>query len=197
MVSDIDRKQKKGKKFAWLAGVVGGVFFTGIIVLASGFMIETTNTDTFCVSCHIMKPFRTAWTKSVHGGNNPQGFVAQCVDCHLPHGGFVEYLITKAKTGTSDIIHNFYIDPYNYDWRAASEQNRLKFTFDNACRRCHRVLLPKGLPSGGFIAHRAYLRGEVKKRCTECHPHVGHKDMLIEVDKYFNKHQSSNERRKL
>lgn len=182
-----DKKLNKGKLAGWVFGGVAGVVLTAIIVLASGFMIETTNTDTFCVTCHIMKPFRTAWTNSVHGGKNPQGFAAQCVDCHLPHGDFFEYFVTKAKTGTSDVIHNLYIDPKTYDWAEASEKNRLKFTFDNACRHCHHVLLPQGLSSGGFIAHRDYLRGDVKKRCTECHPHVGHKDMLIESDKYFKK----------
>ena len=187
MAIDADKKLNKGKLAGWLFGGVVGVVLTAIIVLASGFMIETTNTDTFCVTCHIMKPFRTAWTNAVHGGKNPQGFAAQCVDCHLPHGNFVEYFVTKAKTGTSDVIHNLYIDPQTYDWGEASEKNRLKFTFDNACRRCHHVLLPQGLSSGGFIAHRDYLRGDVKKRCTECHPHVGHKDMLIEADRYFKK----------
>ena len=185
MIFDTDQKKKSSRRLGWIFGGVVGVVLTAMIVLASGFMIETTNTDSFCVSCHIMKPFRTAWTMAVHGGQNPQGFAAQCVDCHLPHGNFMEYLVTKAKTGTSDIIHNFYIDPYTYDWGAATEKNRLKFTFDNACRRCHHNLLPKGLSAGGFIAHRAYLRGEAKKMCAECHPHVGHKDMLIEVDKYF------------
>ena len=75
-------------------GIVMGVLLAVITVLASGFMIETTNTDTFCVSCHVMEPFRDAWAVSVHDGDNPQGFAAQCVDCHLPHGNFVEYLTT-------------------------------------------------------------------------------------------------------
>ncbi|RZB32054.1 MAG: hypothetical protein SRB1_01673 [Desulfobacteraceae bacterium Eth-SRB1] len=127
------------------------------MVLASGFMIETTNTDTFCVSCHVMAPFRTSWQDAVHGGQNPQGFAAQCVDCHLPHGDFFQFLTVKAITGTSDLVHNLYIDPKTYDWAGASEKNRLKFTFDNACRRCHHtsvtfsklgLLFSVGLSSG-------------------------------------------------
>jgi len=88
----------------WLFGAVFGVVGAVVVVLASGFMVETTNTDEFCASCHVMEPFRTAWKASVHGGKNPQGFAAQCVDCHLPHGNFVEYLVTKAITGTGDVI---------------------------------------------------------------------------------------------
>jgi len=185
-------KEKNGKMFGWFFGIVVGVVLTCIIVLASGFMIETTNTDQFCISCHYMKPFRTAWTNAVHGGKNPQGFAAQCVDCHLPHGSFVQYFTAKAKTGTRDVIHNFYIDPYTYDWADAAEKHRLKFTYDNACRHCHLILLPQGLSHGGFIAHRAYLLGEVKKRCTECHPHVGHKNMMLEAGKYLKETKPAN-----
>ena len=162
-----------------------GVLLAIITVLASGFMIETTNTDTFCVSCHVMIPFRDAWAASVHGGENPQGFAAQCVDCHLPHGNFIEYLTTKAITGTSDIIHNFTIDTTTYDWESAAEANRLRFTFDSACRRCHQNLTPPGIGHGGLIAHRAYLRGATEKRCAECHPHVGHRDMIDRAERFF------------
>ncbi len=180
-----DAPKKTGGKKGWWFGVIIGVVLTVVTVLASGFMIETTNTDTFCVSCHIMTPFRTSWQQAVHGGQNPQGFAAQCVDCHLPHGDFFQFLTVKAITGTSDLIHNLYIDAETYDWAGATERNRLKFTFDNACRRCHHVLTPPGIARGGFLAHRTYLRGETTKKCAECHPHVGHKNMIEEVNKYF------------
>jgi len=175
----------KASKTGWYFGILIGVILMAVIVLASGFMIETTNTDEFCVSCHVMTPFRTAWKNSVHGGQNPQGFTAQCVDCHLPHGSFIEYFTVKAKTGISDIIHNFTIDGKTYDWAAAAEKNRLNFTFDNACRRCHHNLTPPGMKSGGFIAHRTYLLGETTKRCTDCHPHVGHKNMIETANIFF------------
>ncbi len=176
---------KTGNRKPWIVGLIAGVVLAIVTVLASGFMIETTNTDTFCVSCHIMKPFRTAWQKSVHGGQNPQGFAAQCVDCHLPHEGFIKYLTTKAITGTSDVIHNMFIDIETYDWRAAAEKNRPDFTFDSSCNRCHTNLTPPGLSKGGFIAHRTYMRGETDKMCSDCHPHVGHKNMIEEANNYF------------
>jgi cytochrome c-type protein NapC len=31
------------------------------------------------------------------------------------------------------------------------------------------------------------LRGETKKRCAECHPHVGHKNMIEAANRYFKK----------
>jgi cytochrome c-type protein NapC len=182
-----DAPKKAGGKKGWWFGVVIGVVLTVVTVLASGFMIETTNTDTFCVTCHIMTPFRTAWQQARHGGKNPQGFAAQCVDCHLPHGNFFQFFMVKAKTGTGDVIQNLYIDPYTYDWIGIAGKNRLKYTFDSACRHCHHVLTPPGMKRGGFLAHRAYLRGDTKKMCAECHPHVGHKNMIEAVNKYFKK----------
>lgn len=184
-MSSTEMAHRSGKKKAWRLGIAIGVLVTVITVLASGFMVETTNTDSFCVSCHVMTPFRTAWQESVHGGKNPQGFAAQCVDCHLPHGNFLEYLVTKAITGTGDVIQNMTFDPVAFDWAANAEASRTHFTFDSACRKCHHELTPPGLPSGGLIAHRAYLRGEAKKMCVECHKHVGHKDMVETAKKYF------------
>ncbi len=182
-----EKAQKGHSRAAWWVGVVVGVFLSIIIVLASGFMINTTNKDTFCASCHVMKPFRMSWLESVHGSKNPQGFAAQCVDCHLPHENFVKFLTVKAITGTGDIIQNFYIDGKEFDWATNAEKNRLKFTFDAACRHCHYNLTPPGMPFGGFIAHRTYLRGETTKRCVDCHPHVGHKDMIEIANNFFKK----------
>ncbi len=179
-------QRKFGKKTLW-AGLAIGLLLSAVTVIASGFMIETTNKDAFCVRCHVMTPFRTAWTESVHGGQNPQGFTAQCVDCHLPHGNFIDYFVTKAVTGTGDVVQNFIIDPVEFDWGANAEARRTLFTFDSACRHCHNNLTPKGLTSGGFIAHRAYLQKATVKKCVDCHPHVGHKDMIEKADVYFKK----------
>ena len=178
--------KKSFRKISLLIGLVSGVIVMVLVVLASGFMMDTTNKDVFCASCHIMEPFQESWKNAVHGGKNPQGFAAQCVDCHLPHGNFVEYVWVKGKTGIGDVIQNIYVDGAEFDWEGNAEKNRLKFTFESACRHCHHVLIPPGLSAGGFIAHRSYLRGDANKTCAECHPHVGHKDMIETVNQFFN-----------
>jgi len=58
MALSFNLKKISDKKGWWFGGGIG-VVLTIMMVLASGFMINTTNTDTFCVSCHIMTPFRT------------------------------------------------------------------------------------------------------------------------------------------
>lgn len=183
----VDPQKKSGSRKGWWFGLSAGVVLSIMMVLASGYMLETTNKDTFCATCHIMKPFRAAWQQAVHGGNNPQGFAAQCTDCHLPHGDFFQFLFTKAKTGAGDIIQNFYIDGATFDWAGNAEANRNKFTFESACRHCHHDLTPQGMKVGGFLAHRTFLLGETSKTCVSCHSHVGHKNMIEMADKFFKK----------
>ncbi len=56
--------QKSRSKKPWVVGLIVGVVLTIVMVLASGFMIDTTNKDVFCVSCHVMKPFRMSWQEA-------------------------------------------------------------------------------------------------------------------------------------
>jgi nitrate/TMAO reductase-like tetraheme cytochrome c subunit len=182
-----NKLNKINKKKVLVTGLAGGVLISLITVLASGFMVEVTNTDSFCVSCHAMVPFRASWTDSVHGGQNPKGLTAQCVDCHLPHGNFTQYLVTKAITGTGDVLQNLVIDAKTFDWEKNAEERRHIFTYDSACRHCHNNLTPPGLKRGGLLAHRAYLIGETKKQCSNCHPNVGHKNMIETAKNFFAK----------
>jgi cytochrome c nitrite reductase small subunit len=171
------------KRILFIGLLTGFILATGGM-LASGYMIEATNKDNFCISCHAMKPFRTAWTKSKHGRLNSKGLVAQCTDCHLPHDGLINYISTKAYTGIHDIVQNLIIDPYEYDWIGRTEARR-EFTYDSACMACHQNMTPQGMTTSGILAHRAYLLGDLDKRCADCHQHVGHKDLKTEVNKYF------------
>ena len=182
--------RRKRKKLL-LAGGVTGVVVTIFMVLASGYMINVTNTDTFCVTCHSMNPFRQSWLASVHGGNNPQGVVAQCVDCHLPHGNLVEYVAAKAYTGTRDIVMNMIIDPYTYDWEER-RKFRESYTYDRSCKKCHMKLLAPKMGLKAILAHREYQRKDSKLRCVKCHENVGHKDMMHFVNQYFNRVPNSN-----
>ena len=181
------KKGDGGFSRRWRWGVVSGLLIAVVMVLTSGYMVNVTNTDVFCQTCHAMKPFRASWQQAVHGGHNDKGFAAQCVDCHLPHGNFVVYMSAKAYTGTRDIIMNLYIDPAEYDCAANAEKHRLKFTYDNACRHCHIKLEPVGVKPGALLAHRAYLYGQTDKKCASCHPHVGHKNMIEMANKFFKK----------
>lgn len=189
-MSDKIKPRRSRWKSPWLWGGFVGAVGILVVVLASGYMVDLTNTDKFCGSCHMMEPFKASWQASVHGGMNAQGFAAQCVDCHLPHGSFFTYLTTKARTGIYDAVQSVRIDAAEFDWKGNAENNRLNFTFDNACHRCHANLLAPGMKRGGFLAHRDYIKGFTQKRCTECHPNVGHKDTWEFVAAHYEKKQN-------
>ncbi len=88
-------------------------------------------------------------------------------------------------TGASDIFRNIYVDGAEVDWQKHAEENRSDFTYESGCQQCHSVLTPPGLTAGGFIAHRSYERGVANRTCAECHPHVGHKDMIETAEQFF------------
>ncbi|MFA8433260.1 MAG: cytochrome c3 family protein [Marinifilaceae bacterium] len=176
-------KLPKKIKHILILGFVAGFILALGTTLGSGYMIEATSKDNFCISCHSMKPFRTAWKKSKHGGRNSKGLVAQCTDCHLPHGDLINYVSAKAYTGMHDFVQNLIIDPNEHDWIGKTEARR-EFTYDNSCLKCHQNLT-EGLTISGIMAHREYFLGDLDKRCVDCHKHVGHKDLKTEVKKYF------------
>ena len=67
--------------FLTLGGFVAGVVFWG------GFntVLEATNTETFCVSCHEMHDNVYEELKGTVHFANRSGVRATCPDCHVPH----------------------------------------------------------------------------------------------------------------
>ncbi|MBN1102371.1 MAG: NapC/NirT family cytochrome c [Deltaproteobacteria bacterium] len=68
-----------------------------------------TSTPQFCAWCHEIRFAYNTWKTSTHV-NNGQGFVADCMDCHLPapHDTF-DFFYAKTAHGIKDIVvHNPY-----------------------------------------------------------------------------------------
>ena len=62
-------------------------------------MVRTT-TPQFCAMCHEIQFAYNTWKTSTHV-NNPQGFVADCMDCHLPAPhDTVDFFYAKTAHGT-------------------------------------------------------------------------------------------------
>ena len=58
-----------------------------------------TSTPQFCASCHEIEYAFNTWKTSTHV-NNAQGFVADCMDCHLPAPhDTVDFFYTKTLHG--------------------------------------------------------------------------------------------------
>jgi len=150
------------------------------LVLSSGYTLWLTNKDGFCVSCHVMRPFRSSWVASAHGGANRHGVVVQCVNCHLPHDSPVRFVRIKVQRGLAELVANFSIDPKMVDWAGKARQNRTSFTYDSGCRSCHGAL---SVPAARPVC--SGQQGRPAEHCVTCHPHVGHRDVIVVAERFF------------
>ncbi len=132
-----------------------------------------TSTPAFCASCHENRPAYEDWLTSTHV-NNGHGFVADCMDCHLPAPqDTVNFFFMKTLHGMKDI--SAHIMGKHYD--RAFERAKAYASFRNAqCQKCHRNLLAIPDKRGALLAHRSvlYPRPGYEKKCVDCHRNLVH-----------------------
>jgi cytochrome c-type protein NapC/trimethylamine-N-oxide reductase cytochrome c-type subunit TorC len=169
------------EKPAWKKAVMPIVFIAlgiGIgfpIFSISYYTMIRTSTPQFCASCHEIQFAYNTWKTSTHV-NNSQGFVADCMDCHLPapHDTF-DFFYAKTAHGINDIIVHFTQDMSEYDHE---EQRRIAYaSFKNdQCLKCHRNILNIPDKRGAMLAHRTvlYARPGYEKKCVDCHKNLVH-----------------------
>ena len=151
---------------------LGLVIAFPLFSLAYYTMVRTT-TPTFCASCHEIQFAYNSWKTSTHV-NNAQGFVADCMDCHLPapHDTF-NFFYAKTAHGIKDVIIHFTQEEYDH----AENRKRAYASFKNEqCQKCHRNLLHMPSKRGAMLAHRSvvYARPGYEKRCVDCHRNLVH-----------------------
>ena len=149
-------------------------YFIGVSLVLFGFVIAfplfsmtyytmvRTSTPDFCALCHEIKPAVIAWRSSTHV-NNPQGFVADCMDCHLPapHKTF-DFFFAKTYHGAKDLVKHFFL-------------------------KCHRNLLAMPDKRGAMLAHRSviYARPGYEKKCVDCHYDLVHNESVSIMYKQY------------
>ncbi len=174
------KSPSKGSKPAWKKFLLPAVLIAlGIVISFPVFSISyytmvRTSTPQFCASCHEIQFAYNTWKTSTHV-NNAQGFVADCMDCHLPapHDTF-EFFYAKAFHGIKDVMVHFLQDEYDH------EKNREKAyaSFKNdQCQKCHRNILHIPDKRGAMLAHRSviYARKGYEKKCVDCHKNLVHR----------------------
>ena len=145
--------------------IVIGIILAFPLFSMSYFTMVRTSTPQFCAWCHEIQFAYNTWKTSTHV-NNPQGFVADCMDCHLPAPeDTFNFFYAKTAHGIKDIIVHFTQDEYD------REKNRLAAyaSFKNEqCQKCHRNLLHIPDKRGAMLAHRTvvYARPVYEKRCV-------------------------------
>lgn len=137
------------------------------------FTMVRTSTPGFCASCHEIQFAFQTWKSSSHA-SNPRGFVADCMDCHLPAPqDTYNFFYAKTFHGIKDVLAHFVADTYDHE---ANRQVAYATMKNAQCQKCHRNILYIPRKRGAMLAHRSvlYPRPGYEKRCTDCHRNLVH-----------------------
>ncbi len=159
-----------------IAGFVAGVIFWG------GFntVLEATNTETFCISCHEMSNNVYQELKSTIHYANRSGVRATCPDCHVPHD-WTDKIARKMQASkevwgkifkTIDTREKFLAKRKEL---AQHEWDRLKANDSLECRNCHDFQY-MDFTRQGRRAEKAHASGLAtgEKTCIDCHKGIAH-----------------------
>jgi nitrate/TMAO reductase-like tetraheme cytochrome c subunit len=173
------KEAKSKRRRGWKRLIKPAVFvILGMVISFPLFSIAyytmvRTSTPQFCASCHEIQFAYNTWKTSTHV-NNAQGFVADCMDCHLPapHHTF-DFFYSKTFHGAKDILIHLLQD--EYDHQKNREAAYASFNNDQ-CQKCHRNILFIPNKRGAMLAHRSviYARPGYEKKCVDCHRDLVH-----------------------
>ncbi len=163
--------------FIAIASFAGGIIFWG------GFntVMEATNTEAFCISCHEMESnVYREYQHTIHYTNRT-GVRAVCSDCHVPKD-WVHKVVRKVQA-TNELYHHF---RGSIDTREKFVEKRLelaknvwrsmKATDSRECRNCHDL---EHMDFSTQEKRSASRHQEALKQpgttCIDCHFGVAHR----------------------
>jgi nitrate/TMAO reductase-like tetraheme cytochrome c subunit len=158
------------------------LIFLGIILAFPLFSITyytmvRTSTPSFCASCHEIQFAYNTWKTSSHV-NNSSGFIADCMDCHLPAPqDTVNFFYSKTLHGVKDIFVHVVQGSERYSHKEARKK-AYESMKNEQCLKCHRNILYLPDKRGAMLAHRTVMfpREGYSKRCTDCHYNLVHNE---------------------
>jgi nitrate/TMAO reductase-like tetraheme cytochrome c subunit len=164
------------KRYIIAAVLVGvGILVAFPLFSMTYYTMVRTSPPEFCASCPEIRFAGTTWRASPHV-NNAHGFVADCMDCHLPAPhDTVNFFFTKTAHGIKDVWVHFTEDMALYD--NAEQREKAYASFKNEqCQKCHRNILYIPNKRGAMRAHRdvVYARPGYEKKCVDCHRNLVH-----------------------
>jgi cytochrome c-type protein NapC len=162
--------------FLTMGGFIAGIIFWG------GFntVLEATNTETFCISCHEMNNNVYQELKSTIHYSNRSGVRATCPDCHVPHK-WTDKIARKMQAskevwgkifGTINTREKFLKQRLHL---AQNEWTRLKANNSLECRNCHDLEFMDYTRQSkrAQAAHSTRLESG-EKTCIDCHKGIAH-----------------------
>ena len=167
--------------------VIIGIFIAFPLFSITYYTMVRTSTPQFCASCHEIQFAYNTWKTSTHV-NNAHGFVADCMDCHLPAPhDILDFFYAKTFHGLKDIVVHFTQDEYDHEKNRAAAYASFK---NEQCQKCHRNILYIPNKRGAMLAHRdvLYARPGYEKKCVDCHRNLVHTNRdQYEYKQYKNK----------
>ena len=162
--------------FLTLGGFLAGVFFWG------GFntVLEATNTERFCVSCHEMEANVFEELKGTIHFVNRSGVRATCPDCHVPHE-WTNKIARKMQASKEVWGHIFGSISTREKFLALRrhlaerEWERMKANDSLECRNCHSTQsmdITRQSPRAVDAHQRFLFTGQ--KTCIDCHKGIAH-----------------------
>jgi len=169
----------------YLFGIPMGafLFFLLGILFWGGFntMLEITNTEKFCISCHEMRDTVYQEYKESSHFNPVSGVSASCPDCNVPRE-YIPKLIRKVKA-TNELWHKMLgtiNTPEKFEnKRAQLAENvwrEMKANDSRECRNCHdeqKMNLEKQSKRARKKHDPEYMRKK-DKTCIDCHQGIAH-----------------------
>lgn len=153
--------------------VILGILIAFPLFSMTYYTMVRTSTPEFCASCHEIRFAYDTWKTSTHV-NNAQGFVADCMDCHLPapHDTF-NFFYAKTFHGVKDVVVHFFGGPYDH---AKNRQLAYDSFSNDQCLKCHRNIEYIPEKRGAMLAHKTvlYPRPGYEKKCVDCHRDLVH-----------------------
>ncbi len=175
---------------------LGGILVVGIavgVIFWGGFntVLEWTNTEKFCISCHEMNDNVYAEYKETIHYNNRTGVRAVCADCHVPRE-WVPKMIRKVQasrelwgkaTGTIDTREKFEEKRLTL---ARREWQRMLANDSLECRNCHSLVSMDGKKQATRAAKQHERAEKDGTTCIACHQGIAHqKPEDMTDDDYF------------
>ena len=157
-----------------VGAVIGVVFWGGFNTV-----LEATNTESFCISCHEMREnVYVELQKTIHYTNRT-GVRAVCADCHVPRN-WTDKMVRKIKAtnelwgkfvGSIDTKEKFEakrLELARHEWERMKANNSLE------CRNCHTLKSMDPEKQKQRARRQHELAQKNNETCIDCHKGIAH-----------------------
>ncbi len=161
-----------------LSVVVSAVIVGGLMVTGFHSVLNATDTESFCISCHEMNVNYEEYKGTVHYKNRT-GVRTTCPDCHVPRD-FAPKMVAKIRA-SKDVWYHLL---GTIDSKEKYEAHRLtmarvvwrktKETDSRECRVCHAVESMDFEEQQGRAARKHKKMAKKGQTCIDCHKGVAH-----------------------